>query len=201
MGAAVQLFSHLERPYGAAFTDEHGEFKFVGLFPDVYSIRVTLASFVPALERDILVQPGMRSILNVNLNNLFSTIQFAYPPAGQWDFMTDDWKWVLRSAASTRPVLRFANSANPLAKSAHASVFSDTRGMVEGFGGRGRAAYRHRQRSRPGHRFRAGHLAVREQYAAGERQRGIRIADRRAHRRIPDQLQPRTWRAVPRKSP
>ena len=56
------------------------------------------------MKKDILVQPGMRSVLNVNLNTLFSSIQFAYPPIENGSLMTDEWKWVLRSASATRPV-------------------------------------------------------------------------------------------------
>src|ERR1019366_8382422 len=71
-----------------------GQFKFLGLFPDLYSVKVTLATFVPALKKNILVQPGMRSVLNVNLNTLFSTIQLAYPSAESGSLMSDEWKWV-----------------------------------------------------------------------------------------------------------
>src|ERR1051326_6739917 len=110
MGASVLLYNRQERILGRALTDSRGQFLFATLLPDTYSIRVTLATFVPALRRDILVQPGMRSVLNVNLNNLFSTIQISYPVLDGGLF-TDDWKWVLRSAPSTRPVMRFADVA------------------------------------------------------------------------------------------
>src|SRR5579872_1560331 len=133
MGAAVILYNRQERLYEKALTDERGEFKFLGLFPDVYSLRVTLASFVPAIKRNILVQPGMRSVMAVSLNTLFSSIQLAYPPVENGSLMTDDWKWMLRSASATRPVLRFTGDA--LAKttvsSSHGTVFSDTRGVLQ----------------------------------------------------------------------
>ena len=133
MGATVILFNRQERMYEKALTDDRGEFKFLGLFPDVYSLRVTLASFVPAIKRNILVQPGMRSVMAVNLNTLFSSIQLAYPPVDNGSLLTDDWKWMLRTASPTRPILRF--NENTLAKtpqsSSHSSVFSDTRGMLQ----------------------------------------------------------------------
>src|SRR5690242_573431 len=99
MGAAVLLYNRQDRVYQKTLTDDHGEFKFLGLFPDMYSVRVTLANFVPALKSNILVQPGMRSVLNVNLNTLFSSIQLAYPPVQGGAWMSDDWKWVLRGAS------------------------------------------------------------------------------------------------------
>jgi len=133
MGAVVLLYNRQERVYGKVQTDDLGQFRFLGLFPDLYSVKVTLATFVPALKKNILVQPGMRSVLNVNLNTLFSTIQLAYPSIDSGSLMSDDWKWVLRTASSTRPVLRFAN--DPLARNgatgAHSSVFSDTRGILK----------------------------------------------------------------------
>ena len=70
-------------------TDERGNFKFPGLLPDLYSLKVTLATFVPAWKKNILVQPGMRSVFNVNLNTLFSSIQLAYPPLENGSLMSE----------------------------------------------------------------------------------------------------------------
>jgi hypothetical protein len=133
MGASVILLNRQERVCDRMLTDEKGEFRFPGLFPDLYTIRVTLATFVPALKRDILVQSGANALLTVNLNSLFSSIQVAYPPAGSGAFMTDDWKWVLRSASATRPVLRFAEETDSRSSSqkSHGTVFSDTRGLLQ----------------------------------------------------------------------
>src|SRR5450759_3952161 len=108
MGAAVVLLNRQERLFERALTDDRGAFRFLGLTPDLYSIKVTLGAFVPALKKGIQVQPGMASVLNVNLNTLFSSIQFAYPPIENGSLMSDEWKWVLRSASPTRPVLRLS---------------------------------------------------------------------------------------------
>src|SRR5882724_3140633 len=99
MGATVILYNRQDRLSEKVSTDERGEFRFVGLFPDSYSIRVTLATFLPVFRQGIMVQPGMRSILSVNLSGVFSTIQFSYPAIENGSFITDDWKWVLRSAS------------------------------------------------------------------------------------------------------
>jgi hypothetical protein len=135
MGATVLLFSRQDRLLGKMLTDDRGEFRFAGLFPDVYSLRVTLAAFVPALRNNIVVQPGMRSVFNVNLNSLFSTIQLAYPPIENGNIMTDDWKWVLRSASSTRPILRFRDQDKTVRGTTQGdertAVFQDTRGMLK----------------------------------------------------------------------
>src|SRR6476660_5995019 len=49
LGATVLLLNRQERVFRKVLTDEKGEFRFPGLLPDLYSVRVTLASFVPAL--------------------------------------------------------------------------------------------------------------------------------------------------------
>jgi hypothetical protein len=56
------------------------------------------------------------------------------------NIMTDDWKWVLRSASSTRPVLRFVDPgsvAAPVSTSGHTAVFSETRGLLQVSAGEG----------------------------------------------------------------
>jgi Carboxypeptidase regulatory-like domain len=130
MGAAVMLFTRQDHLFGKVFTDENGVFSFSGLLPDLYSIRVTLASFVPAVKNSILVQPGMRSVLSVSMATLLSSIHLV-SPAGHPAFMSDDWKWALRTAVSTRPVMRLASKAklDEEAKE-HRGVFSDTRGLL-----------------------------------------------------------------------
>src|ERR1017187_8416979 len=131
MGATVMLFNRQEGLSQKVFTDEKGGFAFPGLLPDIYSIRVTLASFVPAIKNNILVQPGMRSVLNVSMATLFSSIHLVYP-AEHPAFMSDDWKWVLRTASSTRPVMRMLPVPDVAAdeEKQHSTVFSDTRGLL-----------------------------------------------------------------------
>src|SRR5579864_5781434 len=62
MGATVLLFNRSERLIQQALTNERGIFGFGALKPDTYSIRITLASFMPAAKHSILVQPGMQSL-------------------------------------------------------------------------------------------------------------------------------------------
>jgi Carboxypeptidase regulatory-like domain len=133
MGATVLLYTRQARLFQRALTNERGTFAFAGLLPDLYSLRVSLSSFVPAIRGDILVEPGMRSVLNVSLATLFSTIQVVPLSAQQRTLMSDEWKWVLRTSAATRPVLRFLPAAVDVSQggSRHASVFSDTRGVLK----------------------------------------------------------------------
>jgi hypothetical protein len=137
MGAMVMLYNRQDRMSEKVATNDRGEFRFTGIFPDLYSIRVTLATYLPAFRQNILVQPGMRSVLNVNLNGVFSTIQFSYPTLENGGLMTDDWKWVLRSSSAIRPVLRFLEKNLDPASTRHAAAFSDTRGILKVSAGEG----------------------------------------------------------------
>ncbi len=135
LGAVVLLMNHQERVIGRLLTDERGEFKVLGLLPNFYSIKVSLASFVPAIKRDILVQPGMRSVLSVNLNTLFSSIQLSYPTLDNGSIMSDDWKWVLRSASATRPVMRLIEPSDSesaeLSQKTRVAMFSGTHAILK----------------------------------------------------------------------
>ena len=134
LGASVTLYNRQDRPIQRVLTNSSGQFQFAGLVPDHYSVKVLAAAFFPAFRDNIVIQPGMQSMLAVHLNNFFSTIQLSYPPMENGSLMTDDWKWVLRTATSTRPVMRFAGEPDlerpATDKTAHASVFSDTRGIL-----------------------------------------------------------------------
>lgn len=139
MGATVILYNRQDRASEKVQTDERGEFRFVGLFPDLYSVKVTLATFLPAFRHGIQVRAGMHSILQVNLSGVFSTIQFSYPQLENGNLMTDDWKWVLRSSSTTRPILRFLDTPPDTTSSdrPHVSAFSDTRGILKVSAGEG----------------------------------------------------------------
>ena len=121
---------------GIRFTNEEGKFAFGLLTPDLYSIRVTLSSFVPALRRGIAVAAGSQNILQINMASLFSTVDLVSSGPSAGALMTDDWKWVLRSSQSTRPVLRFlpqwssTTTSSSQSGSSGSSVFSNTTGLV-----------------------------------------------------------------------
>ena len=141
MGASVLLFDHQDRLAARALTDGNGAFTFLSLMPDVYAIRVSLRSFIPVFRENIVVQPGVRSVLNVSVSTLFSTIQLVTPAPGEVGLMSDDWKWVLRSASSTRPILRILPNLDPNSKpdrpARATAVFSESRGLVQLSGGDG----------------------------------------------------------------
>ncbi len=142
MGAVIQLLNRQDRVCDRILSDDKGSFSFDGLAAGLYSVRVSLASFMPASKANILVQPGLRTMLNVSLAGLFSSIQLVSPAGGQRSIMSDDWKWVLRTSNATRPVLRLLPGEKPEESAEEnrlSGLFSDTRAMVKvsaGDGGR-----------------------------------------------------------------
>ncbi len=128
MGASVLLYNRYDQLVRQALTNDQGKFVFDKLSPDLYSIRVTLASFVPALRRNIAVAAGSENLLQINLATLLSSIDLVSAGPARGALMSDEWKWVLRSSQATRPVLRLL----PVSSSSTNTdtVFSDTTGVV-----------------------------------------------------------------------
>jgi hypothetical protein len=132
MGAAVSLYNRYDELVRKGLTNEQGRFVFDSLVPDLYSIRVVLASFVPAERRNISVLPNTENRLEISLASVLSTVELA-PPSAPGTLMTDDWKWVLRSSQSTRPVLRLLPDRGPSSSSSRSlmAAFSNTTGVVK----------------------------------------------------------------------
>ncbi len=131
MGASVLLYDRYDQLVRRALTNEQGKFAFDQLTPDLYSIRVSLASFVPAIRRNIAVAAGSENLLQISLANLFSTVDLVSSGPSRGTLMTDDWKWVLRSSQSTRPILRLLPASSTSSAASPGSIFSDTTGLVQ----------------------------------------------------------------------
>src|SRR5580693_5289208 len=67
MGATVLLYNRFDELVRQALTTEQGKFAFQALAPELYSIRVTLASFVPAIRKNISVAANAESTLEISL--------------------------------------------------------------------------------------------------------------------------------------
>src|SRR6185369_8834961 len=110
-------------------SNQDGKFAFDSLAPDVYSIRVSLASFVPAIRR-ISVLAGSENLLRIQLASVLSTIELVPLSSPEGALMSDSWKWVLRSSHATRPVLRLLPQTSS-SRSSMASLFSGTSALVK----------------------------------------------------------------------
>jgi hypothetical protein len=133
-GAAVSLFNQQELLLQRAYTDLAGNFSFSQLLPDSYVVQVTLTSFVPTTRNKVVVKPGMRSLLEVSLSKVFSSIQVVSSIPAPGGLMSDDWKWTLRADSSMRPVLRIlpqTASGKGTSAGARTAVFHDSKGVVK----------------------------------------------------------------------
>ena len=111
MGATVWLISEdvggrtvsqlLSNQYGAFFTDH--------LKPGNYAVRVSLAGFLPAMERHIAVTADLTTLLRVQMNSVFASLDTLRRKSDA-PAEPDDWKWVLRSSAATRTILQWRDA-------------------------------------------------------------------------------------------
>jgi hypothetical protein len=108
MGASVQLVSEKAGSASVAemLTNPRGVFTRDLLPPGFYTVRVTLAGFLPSLERHIHITANLTTVVRIEMESLFASLdRLRRQPAPPTD--ADDWKWVLRSAAAMRPVLQW----------------------------------------------------------------------------------------------
>jgi hypothetical protein len=93
-------------------TDVHGRFAANSLAPGRYSLRVAATNLV---RNGIEIEPGRSATLSLMLATLLPGIR---PPSEQTASRpNDDWKWVLRTSAAVRPVLRYEHALQRAAKS------------------------------------------------------------------------------------
>jgi len=130
MGAVVSLYNRYDELIRRAFSNQDGKFVFDSLAPNVYSIRVSLASFAPLIRRNISVLAGSENLLKIQLSSALSTIELVPLASPEGALMSDSWKWVLRSSHATRPVLRLLPQTSS-SRAALASLFSETSGLVK----------------------------------------------------------------------
>ncbi len=139
MGAAVALIASDGRILQQVYTSDRGIFLLERVLPGLYSLRVTLASFLPVLKENILIEPGVRSFLSINLASLFDTVDILRGRRSAPD-SDEDWAWVLRSAGANRPVLRYQPVAEKERKPAPARDSEERQAVVQFSGGAGRSS-------------------------------------------------------------
>jgi hypothetical protein len=111
MGASVELVSEAVGVAAsrALLTNTQGMFRGDKLAPGFYTVRVTLAGFLPTLEKHIRVTSNLTTVVRIELESMFASLdQLRRMPASS-TAEVDDWKWVLRSASAMRPVLEWVD--------------------------------------------------------------------------------------------
>jgi hypothetical protein len=87
-------------------TNDSGRFSINNLVPGTYSIKVTLAGFMPAMQQHVRVDDTHITLLEIVLGSLFSSFEKLRRQPTQ-SGSPDDWTWVLRSSPDTRSVLQW----------------------------------------------------------------------------------------------
>jgi Carboxypeptidase regulatory-like domain len=113
MGASVEVL-----PEGAGIlaahdflTNTQGLFRGDQLPVGDYTVRVTLAGFLPSIERHVHISSNLTTVVRVELESMFASLDRLRRQPSNSNAEPDDWKWVLRSAPSLRPVLEWTDSS------------------------------------------------------------------------------------------
>jgi len=142
MGAAVTIMGPLSgglwsagATAGRVITDAHGRFAVERLLPGWYSLQVTAAMHLPVLRGRVRVEAGETFLEKFVLGDILAPLRLKVPE-GRVSNWGENWKWVLRTSAATRPLLRFREGSKKSSgpKLARASLSSSQRliGMIPG---------------------------------------------------------------------
>jgi len=108
LGATVEI---VPESTGAAaldfLTNTQGVFRSERLAPGFYTVRVTLAGFLPTLEQHVRISAHLTTVVRIQLESMFASLDQLRRAPSATIVEADDWKWVLRSASATRPVLQW----------------------------------------------------------------------------------------------
>src|SRR3984893_6498953 len=120
MGATIWLISEDAggRTVSQLLSNQHGAFFTDRLKPGKYSLRVSLPGFLPAMERHVSVIADLTTLLRVQVDSIFSSLDTLRRQSDA-PAEPDDWKWVLRSSAATRTILQWRDGDINLATNTH----------------------------------------------------------------------------------
>ncbi len=108
LGANVELIAETGAAASRGFlTNTQGIFRGEKLSPGLYTLRVTLAGFLPTLEKHIRVTSNLTTVVRVELESMFASLDQLRRTPSNAPIEADNWKWVLRTASAVRPVLEW----------------------------------------------------------------------------------------------
>src|SRR6202521_5613907 len=116
MGASVWLISEDAggRIVAQILCNQHGVFFADHLKPGQYAVRVSVAGFLPSMERHVAVMSNLTTLLRVQVDTVFSSLDTLRRKSDA-PAEPDDWKWVLRSSTATRTILQWDDTSNQIA--------------------------------------------------------------------------------------
>jgi len=118
-------------------TDGEGKFEAKDLFPGWYSLKVSAASYIPLIKTGIKVAAGKMSSLNLMLENLYERTGLAGSGNENRSGSDEDIESVLRTASSTRPILRIFDSASGEQPEIQADMEAHAESLAKSSGFRG----------------------------------------------------------------
>src|SRR6266446_163820 len=117
LGANVELIAETGAAASRGFlTNTQGIFRGEKLSPGLYTLRVTLAGFLPTLEKHIRITSNLTTVVRVELESMFASLDQLRRTPSNAPVEADNWKWVLRSATAVRPVLEWMDDARMASK-------------------------------------------------------------------------------------
>jgi hypothetical protein len=119
LGASVDVSSETPGVFnGHQFlTNTQGLFRGEKLPPGLYTVQVTLAGFLPTIERHVRISSNLTTVVRIQLESMFTSIEQLRRPPTSGAAEADDWKWVLRSGSELRPVLQWHEDESESASS------------------------------------------------------------------------------------
>jgi len=135
MGATVLISSEQVLPVKPIqlLTNDHGRFSAATIPNGLYSIQVTLAGFIPAIEEHVLISDQEATRIEIVLGTLFSSFEKLRRQPDQ-PVGADDWTWVVRTASADRSVLRWQEDPATLGgitAGSESSQGQTRRGLIE----------------------------------------------------------------------
>jgi hypothetical protein len=117
MGATVEIVPEIAAKAASLglLTNTQGIFHDERLAPGLYTVRVTLAGFLPTVQQHVRVSAHLTTIVRVELESMLASLDQLRHQPSTGSVESDDWKWVLRSASVTRPVLQWAEDGSTTA--------------------------------------------------------------------------------------
>jgi len=120
MGATVEIVPEaaIKAVSLGLLTNMQGIFQGERITPGLYTVRVTLAGFLPTIQQHVRISAHVTTVVRVELESMFASLDQLRRQPSTASVESDDWKWVLRSASITRPVLQWADDGSTIASNA-----------------------------------------------------------------------------------